>query len=387
MTSLNYLRAKTAEYAVVLSKINKQLDDIKANQSEHEWLVKYLQKQLMDAEILHKRLHSIVEIGNTKLLSRALAIVHDIAFTISVTNYHYLPALQKESQDDLALRKLLLLSAKQRCGFFWLKDIAVNLGGQLAILPKPTEAPVIIAPLQQASSLLEMPGLYHELGHDVFERFREDIGKNLESLVHSYFNQLRNKSGLKTPDQKLKRNSQIDEALQYWSEDRLNEIFCDIFGTFACGAAHYISCVDMSFQSGQDPFNIDLSDEHPPLPARVYACYKSMTLNQQKTENVVTIEQAWQKYIKDYDKDYEYNLMCSDELLDMIVNEAILNIIKFLPNAHRYTTPVPYNPQAQEIPPDAYLEDVLNWGVDILLNYPEQYQVWEAKAFKTLGFS
>jgi len=384
MANLEYLKAKTAEYAVVLFRLNKELQTLGSKKVEHQWLVNYLQGQLKDAQTLHKRLQSIVEIGHSRLLPRALPIIHDIEFSTFIINYHYLPALQKESQADLALRKLLLLSAK-RCGLFWIKDIAVNLEGQLAILPTPPEAPLIIAPPQQAVSLLEMPGLYHELGHDVFQKFKE-IAKALDTVVYSYFHELRQKLGPMTPEQRFERNRNIDEAVQYWNTDRLNEIFCDIFGTFACGAAHYISCVDMGLRSGHEPFDVDFGDEHPPLSARVYACYKTLTPNQQKEQSVITIRRAWENYKKAYTQEYNFNLICSEALLDLIVKVAIDNIQNFLPDSHRYEVPLPENSQIQAIPLNTSLEDILNRGSHILLTCPECYEAWEAKAFKILGF-
>ncbi|NEQ68804.1 MAG: hypothetical protein F6K21_25545 [Symploca sp. SIO2D2] len=142
-----------------------------------------------------------------------------------------------------------------------------------------------------------MPGLYHELGHDVFQNFKE-IANNLDTKVKFYFNELRQKSGPIDPERKIERNRNIDEALQYWNTDRLNEIFCDIFGTFACGVAHYGSCIDMGLRSGQNPYEVNFSDEHPPLSARVSACYKALTLTQQAENTVTILHRAWENYVK-----------------------------------------------------------------------------------------
>jgi hypothetical protein len=376
MANLEYLKAKTAEYAVVLCRIDKELQALGSKKVEHLWLINYLQQKLKTAQTIYKDLQLIVEIGHPRLLHRALPIVHDIEFSTSLINYYYLPALQKENQADLALRKILLLSAK-RCGLFWLKDIAVSLDGQLATVPTPPEAPLIIAPPQPAVSLLEMPGLYHELGHDVFQKFPA-IAENLSTSVYLYFKELRQKSGPMAPDQKFERNRKIDEAVQYWDRERLNEIFCDIFGTFACGAAHYISCVDMGLRSGHKPFDVDFGDEHPPLSARVYACYKALTPNQQNEQSVITIRRAWDNYTKDYTQEYDFNLICSEALLDRLVKVAIDNIQDFMPNSYRYEVSLPDNGEIHEIPLDVSLEDLLNWAANILLTCPECYADWES---------
>jgi hypothetical protein len=45
MASLEYLKAKTAEYAVVLSRIAKELQELESKNKEHHWLLVYLQGQ------------------------------------------------------------------------------------------------------------------------------------------------------------------------------------------------------------------------------------------------------------------------------------------------------------------------------------------------------
>jgi hypothetical protein len=384
MANLEYLKAKTAEYAVILSRISKELQALGGQKEEHQWLVAYLQGQLKDAQTLHKRLQSIVKIGHPRLLARALPIVHDIEFSTFIINYHYLPALQKEGQADSALRKLLLLSA-ERCGLFWLKDIAVHLDGPLGTVPTPPEAPLIIAPPQQAASLLEMPGLYHELGHDVFQNFNE-IANNLDTEVKFHFNEFRQKHGPISPKREIERNRKFDEALQYWNTDRLNEIFCDIFGTFACGVAHYSSCIDMGLRSGQNPYEVDFGDEHPPLSARVYACFKALTPAQQAENTVTTARHAWENYTKDYQQEYDFKLVCAEPLIERIVEAAISNIQDLLPNSQRYEVSLPNNSEVEQIPLDASLEDILNRAATILLSCPDCYPDWEAKAFNVLGF-
>ncbi len=66
--------------------------------------------------------------------------------------------------------------------------------------------------------------------------------------------------------------------------ERLNKLFCDIFATYACGPAHYVSCVDMGLRDDSDPFQVKDGDVYPPLSARVYACHRSLTPGQRKEQ-------------------------------------------------------------------------------------------------------
>jgi hypothetical protein len=383
MATLEYLRAKTADYAVVLSRIARELQDLEGKNREHYCLLVYLQGRLRDAQTQHSLLKSIVELGHSRLLARALPIVHDIELSTFIISYRYLPALQKEGKADLVLRKLLLSSASQ-CGLSWVKDIAVHLDGPLMTVPIP-EVPLIIAPPLPATSLLDLPGLYHELGHNVFQKFPE-IASALSATVSLHFNKLRQKSGPIDPGRKAERDNKINGALQYWDVYRLNEIFCDIFGTFACGPSHYVSCVDMGLRSSKDPYRVDLGDEHPPLSARVYVCYEALTPAQQSEQSVLLARNAWENYTKTHTKAYDFNLICAEPLLDSIVEVAIRSIKELLPDAKRYEVQVPNDNEVEQIQSDTALEDILNRAATILLTRPERYPDWEAEAFKTLGF-
>lgn len=204
---LGYLKAKAAEYAVILSRISQELQALKNKTTEHQWLIAHLQDQIQDAQNQHRTLESILKLGHPRFLRRAVPIVHVIEYSIFKISDHYLPALQKEDKADLILRDLLLSSAA-KCGLFWIKDIVVHLNGSLGIWPTPPEAPLIIAPPYQAASLLDLPGLYHELGHDVFQQFPQ-IGSMLNSVVTHYFQDFRRKVGPMNPDRKAERDLKI----------------------------------------------------------------------------------------------------------------------------------------------------------------------------------
>ncbi|GGA44223.1 hypothetical protein [Okeania sp. KiyG1] len=387
MANLEYLKAKTTEYAIILSRINKELQALAHKKAEHQWLINYLQDQLKDAQISHKRLKSIVNknTGQQNLLNKAVTQIHLLEYSIYSINYNYLPALQKENSADLALRELLLSSAK-RLSMFWVKDIIICSDEPLAIIPSPPEYPIIFSPPQQAISLLEIPGLYHELGHDVFQKF-EEIDKQLYRTVSSHFNKLSSELGRLNPESKDRQKQKIKEALEYWNTERLNEIFCDIFGTFTCGIAHYISCIDMGIRFKEKPYDVDFRDEHPPLYARVYACYQTLTPTQRKEKITIIAKNSWNDYTNNNHKSSDFNLICAEPLLKSIVKIAILTIQELLPDCQRYETPLIDDSEIEKIPDNILLEDILNQAAKLLLNYPERYEDWETKIFKALKFS
>lgn len=381
---LEYIKAKVAEYAVVLSWIDQELQNLEIQRPEHHQLITSLQSKLTEAKDLHDRLRKLVKVGNPKLTRRAFPLVHDLEYFIVLTTSYYLPALQKEGQADRFLRQLLL-STMKRCGLDWIEDVVVHLDGQHATFSVPSliETPLIFAPPQHSASLSDMPGLYHEFGHNVFERFPE-IADALGMVVSQYFAEFRRKAGPLTPEQRDERERAINEALEYWEIKRLSELFCDIYATFVCGSAHYVSCVDMGLRFDRDPFQIDDSDVHPPVSARVYACYRSLTSDQQNEKVAIAVFNVWKSYEKLKLGNTAFELFCSNALLDRLVEAAIQCIEQKLPAAKRYSTLLSPKKDAEKISEESSLEDILNRGTNLLFTQQERYASWEREVFKQL---
>lgn len=380
-----YVKAKVEEYAVVLSWIDQELQKLDAERSDHHQLIMRLQSRLIEAQKLHDQLKTLARIGNLRLLRRALPIIHQLEFITFLLTSNYVPALQKEGEPDRFLRQLLL-STMRKCGFNWIEDTLVQLNGEHAIISSSSlvEIPLIFAPPQHAASFSDMPGLYHELGHNVFERFPE-IAEELAMAVTQHFAQFRRKAGPITPEQRYERDQAINDALEYWERGRLNELFCDIFATFVCGPAHYASCVDMGLRDDRDPFQVDEVDVHPPLSVRIYACYRSLTPEQRKEKVMMVLYNTWKGHEKARTGNGTFDLVCSRALVDRLVETSIRCIAQVLPTLNRYNKPLLEDEKADEVSQKSSLEDILNQGMNLLFIHPERYADWERDVFKLLG--
>ncbi len=379
---LGYLNAKATDYAVILSWTDQELRNFQSKRPEHSQLIARLQGKLNEVQSLLTLLQIIARIGHPRLTARALPIIHDIEFWTTIITCYYIPALQRESKEDLSLRKLLLPTAV-RCGLSWIEDIAVRLDGPQATVSVLTETPVIFAPPQHSASLLDMAGLYHELGHNVFRRFPE-IADGLATVVSTYFSHFRREAGPMAPPKKRERERAIEEALKYWQIKRLDEIFCDIYATFISGPAHYFSCVDMALRLESDPFHVDIGDDHPPLAARVYVCDRTLAPAHQNDQFVVATRNAWNAHMNALSRNAEFELVCADALLDRVAEAALRNIEEFLPEVRRYEKPLPVVSDIEQIPLNGSLENVLNIGAKILLLNPDRYADWEKEALEVL---
>jgi len=366
------------EYSLILDWIENEIGILQAK-SVHPQIISFLKNRVSYLKQSNGRLKAILNIGKNKVINRTLPIIHDIEYQIYILTCHYIPGLKREQESDLFLGNLLL-SNVGRWGLSWVKDILVRLDGPHAVLPTLSD---IFAPPQQTNSLLDMTGIYHELGHIVFQRFKE-IADNLIETISGHFSEMMKEIGPMKPEKRTQREDAIKDAKDYWIIERLSEIFSDIYATYTCGPAYYFSCVDMIVKMGGNPFNICTTDVHPPGAARVHACYKTLLPVYQEEEITLLVRNMWDTYVKSYQRPTDFELKCADVLIDSIVETSIQNIKNLLPNARRYSSTISGLSEAGTLTPSDSLETILNKSLKILLKEPKYYPEWEKNVFTIL---
>ena len=380
MALLTYLKAKISEYSIVLERIEAQIQSLDIYRlNHHSSLLQFLKDKLSQARNSYTELNLIVKLGDERLLPRGLERLHIIEYQTYYVSYHYLPALQNEGPSERAIRELLL-SVSQRFSLVWIKDLIVKLDSQLATY-SGLDIPIFFAPPKAKISFLEMPGLYHEIGHNFFRKFGKEIGASLKVEVIQYFSALRNE----TSPRRSEQDETYKRAIDYWNDMRLEEIFCDIFATWTCGIAHYVSCVDMGLLYECDPHEINFDDEHPPMSSRVYVCREAL-IDIQRKENLTEIARvSWSDHLKTYSENPDFRLICSQKLLRKLVKVSISKIEEYLPNAKRYDASLPSDTYVEDLNSTLSFEDILNRATKILLLFPEKYSEWEGKVIQLLG--
>lgn len=370
---IEYIRAKTAEYQTTLGWIEDELRKLQSEKPEHARLISDLIGKLDEPKELLRKLMIISSLNPPRYLARAKTLIHEIEFWVIVLTYHYLPALHKEKAEDIGFRNLLL-DITNRIGLSWIKDIIVRLDGGHATLSVFEEIPIFFAPPQQYISLIDAPGVYHEFGHNTVRRFINII-QILLVAVKNYYHSLQNRAGPLSPAQQTERQRFINAAIDYWNDIRLEELFCDIYATYVTGPAHYYSCIDMALRAEQDPYEVILSDEHPPLAARVKVSKNGLPAIYDHCQLVDMIDKLWSTHIVNFTSNRNYDLFCQDNLLEELTVIAIEAIGKYRPNLKRFDGQIT---NLLGKPNESYsVEEILNIGTNLLLTQPQLYHAWE----------
>ncbi|MTK10839.1 MAG: hypothetical protein F8N39_01580, partial [Clostridiaceae bacterium] len=191
------------------------------------------------------------------------------------------------------------------------------------------EIPIIYAPIQQFNSLSGLSIFYHEFGHNVIAKFPE-ITTNLLRIVYTHYDELKQNVGIMNPQQRDQRNEQIGNAIRYWDNTKLNELFCDIFATYICGPPYYYSNVDFAIKIDSDIFNVEKPSTHPCWAVRVRSSYNTL-LDVHKTDEVVEVtKRSWEEHKKNFSKGPFFELFCSELLVNKLIHQSILDIDRLL---------------------------------------------------------
>ncbi len=168
--------------------------------------------------------------------------------------------LKRCSQEDRFLTALL----QQICREVGYKDPAPLCGAlSFQYFQALMGMDIIITPQTQASELLALPDLYHELAHFVLFRRRADFEVPLLGLIHKFFADAIRKG----KQQGLPKASLdiIRDNHGFWTGSWHVEFGCDMVATYWCGPAYGLANLRLSATRG-DPYQD--SATHPADDAR-----------------------------------------------------------------------------------------------------------------------
>ncbi|UYQ93805.1 hypothetical protein MKQ68_01685 [Chitinophaga horti] len=179
---------------------------------------------------------------------------------------------------------------------------------------------IIALPCGEEYSLLNLPDMYHEIGHLLHSMFQ---GKSCE-LSGKEINQHFDRELVRIVDEGLGAHytERIIEAQYYWQQSWLEEFSCDLVGTYMTGAAY--GWTNLKLLSTGHGFNkiYESSESHPADEARmrlIILMLNKLGLRKEKAE----IEAAWQVFLNETNPQVpnHYTLLFPNQLLQLVIDE------------------------------------------------------------------
>jgi hypothetical protein len=178
---------------------------------------------------------------------------------------------------------------------------------------------IIALPSGEENSLLNLPDMYHEIGHLLHSMF---MGKSCEIsgiAVEDHFN----KEEVRLADDGFPQFIEtVKEAKYLWEASWLEEFSCDLVGSYMTGAAYAWTNLKL-LSTGHGSTKIyEFSPTHPADEARmriIILMLNKLGLMNEKKE----VEDAWDVFLKDTIAfmPRNYSLLFPQYLLEQIVDE------------------------------------------------------------------
>jgi hypothetical protein len=179
---------------------------------------------------------------------------------------------------------------------------------------------IIALPSGEEHSLLNLPDMYHEIGHLLHSMFGGKSCEVSEGIIDKHFA----KEIVRVIDDGTASHFQetLELAKYLWQASWLEEFTCDLVGTYMTGAAYAWTNLKL-LSTGHGSIKIfEYSQSHPADEARmriIILMLEKLGLTNDKNE----VEAAWKIFLKDTEvfKPNDYPLLYPQKLLQQIVDE------------------------------------------------------------------
>lgn len=231
---------------------------------------------------------------------------------------------------------------------------------------------IIALPAGEEKSLLNLPDLYHEIGHLLDAMFKgkssEKSGKLIDRHIATEIVRL-------IDDGFTSQAETIQEIRRHWGEGWLEEFTCDLVGTYMTGVAYAWTNLKLLTIGHGSTRIYEYSDTHPADEARM----RIIILMLQKLGLVsekIAVEKAWAVFLKDthFYKPSDYDLLFPQALLQTMADE----FYDFYQNADLVSYP-----ELKERSDDS-IAGILNQAWTVAQANPMDYFTFETSAVSIL---
>lgn len=234
---------------------------------------------------------------------------------------------------------------------------------------------IIALPLGEEKNILNLPDLYHEIAHFIYENHSELFFDIITSLVKEHFNEEIDRIYEENRDPALK--DLFEEILDKWKQSWIEEFICDLIATFLVGSAYAWTNFKISvYSSGYDKI-FKYTDEHPSDESRMrMICFLLKKVGD--FDKVDSLRNVWSQFKKTVDNPIpdNYDKIFPDDLLLDITDEILVQLEAIGLNSYQtqlkqFSTPVTF---------------YLNKSWEKVLNSPKDYKIWTNKVIEELGY-
>jgi hypothetical protein len=179
---------------------------------------------------------------------------------------------------------------------------------------------LIALPVGEEKCLLNLPDLFHEIGHFLHSMFQ---GKSCE-LSRNYINEHFKREIVRVIDEGNEKHFKplLENVNYFWLASWIEEFSCDLVGTYMTGASYAWTNLKL-LSTGHGSAKIyECSQTHPADESRMRIIIK-MLEKLELNEELDKVKAVWKVFLEDTEsfKPVDYQLYYPDSILDYIIEE------------------------------------------------------------------
>lgn len=241
---------------------------------------------------------------------------------------------------------------------------------------------VIFMPIGETNSLLHLPDIFHEVGHELLyycednPALKEIHNSYLKAIeeINEYYNKLIAEKKRETGSKLILEL--IDTIHSYWKNNWINEYFCDLFACYCLGPAYVWAHLYLTLKTSDNIYKF-LIQSHPSDDSRLmFLLYTLKRIGFTSEESIISINWDEMPLALDIKPENEYKYAYPKDLM-IIIAEIFLNGLN-KSNISKITF------KKLERMDDDKVVRILNDAWQSFLNDPEKYCEWEEKTIEKL---
>ncbi len=181
---------------------------------------------------------------------------------------------------------------------------------------------IIAIPSGEENSLLNLPDMYHEIGHLLYSMYEGRSCELSAPEIEKHFK--REIATLHDKKQYAHFGAEVERAKYLWQVSWLEEFSCDLAGTYMTGAAYAWTNLKLISADHGSSKIFEYNDTHPANEARmriILLMLEKLGLTEEKKQ----IEETWQRFLSEAEifRPSAYKLIYPDKLFKLIIDEFI----------------------------------------------------------------
>lgn len=180
---------------------------------------------------------------------------------------------------------------------------------------------IIAVPYGEEKNLLNLPDLYHEIGHLIYgqhTRFFKGQG-SIDKALEDHFN-----LEIKNIDDENRDKSRIPDlkkAFENWKESWIEEFVCDLIASYLTGPAYGWTNLKISTISSSDKGIFSITASHPSDESRMYAVF-TMLQKMGYNNELHQLQSSWQIFtdISANGRIQLYDIILPRHIIELLTN-------------------------------------------------------------------